>query len=85
LHAGGVVHEFRLLGDCIHALIEERSMDASPREVRILSDWLTARAAAITDAARVAAMLGRLPRVPPLRAQLRRLVSSIEPRQVPLL
>lgn len=44
-----------------------------------------ARAAAITDPARMAATLGRLPRVPLLRAQLRRLVTSIEPRQVPLL
>ncbi len=45
-----------------------------------------ARAAAITDPARIAAMLARLPRVPILRAQLRRLTApAIEPRQVPLL
>jgi len=44
-----------------------------------------ARAAAITDPARVAAMLARLPRVPLLRTQLRRLASAVEPRQVPLL
>jgi hypothetical protein len=44
-----------------------------------------ARAAAITDAARTAAMLARLPRVPFLRAQLRRLQAPAEPRQVPLL
>ena len=45
-----------------------------------------ARAAAITDPARVAAMLARLPRVPLLRAHLRRLNSlEAEPRQVPLL
>ncbi len=44
-----------------------------------------ARAAAITDPARTAAMLARLPRVPLLRAQLRRLAASPEPRQVPLL
>jgi len=44
-----------------------------------------ARAAAITDPARTAAMLARLPRVPLLRAQLRRLAASAEPRQVPLL
>ena len=44
-----------------------------------------ARAAAITDAARTAAMLARLPRVPFLRAQLRRLQATSEPRQVPLL
>jgi hypothetical protein len=44
-----------------------------------------ARAAAITDPSRLAAMLARLPRVPLLRAQLRRLAASIEPRQVPLL
>ncbi len=43
------------------------------------------RAAAITDPARTAAMLARLPRVPLLRAQLRRLASAVEPRQVPLL
>jgi len=43
------------------------------------------RAAAITDPARTAAMLARLPRVPLLRAQLRRLAASPEPRQVPLL
>ncbi len=44
-----------------------------------------ARAAAITDPARTAAMLARLPRLPLLRAQLRRLAASPEPRQVPLL
>ncbi len=44
-----------------------------------------ARAAAITDPARVAAVLGRLPRVPLLRAHLRRLAAAVEPRQVPLL
>jgi len=44
-----------------------------------------ARAAAITDPARTAAMLARLPRVPPFRTQLRRLAVSAEPRQVPLL
>ncbi len=44
-----------------------------------------ARAAAITDPARTAAMLARLPRVPLLRAQLRRLAASTAPRQVPLL
>jgi len=44
-----------------------------------------ARAAAITDPARTAAMLARLPRAPPFRAQLRRLAASAEPRQVPLL
>jgi hypothetical protein len=43
------------------------------------------RAAAITDPARTAAMLARLPRVPLLRAQLRRLPASAEPTQVPLL
>jgi hypothetical protein len=42
-------------------------------------------AAAITDPARVAAMLARLPGVPLLRGQLRRLSASVEPRQVPLL
>ena len=44
-----------------------------------------ARAAAITDPARTAAMLARLPRVPLLRAQLRRLAATPEPRQVLLL
>ena len=44
-----------------------------------------ARAAAITDPLRIAALLARLPRIPLLRAQLRRLANSIEPRQVPLL
>ncbi|HEX9194303.1 MAG TPA: hypothetical protein VF871_11205 [Burkholderiales bacterium] len=44
-----------------------------------------ARAAAITGPPRTAAMLARLPRVPLLRAQLRRLAASPEPRQVPLL
>ena len=44
-----------------------------------------ARAAAITDPARTAAMLARLPRVPLLRAHLRRLAVSAEPTQVPLL
>jgi hypothetical protein len=43
------------------------------------------RAAAITDPARVAAMLARLPRVPLLRTHLRRLAAPVEPRQVPLL
>ncbi len=42
-------------------------------------------AAAITGPARTAAMLARLPRVPLLRAQLRRLTAVVEPRQVPLL
>jgi hypothetical protein len=46
----------------------------------------TARAAAITDPARIAAMVARLPRIPFLRAQLRRLAATVvEPRQVPLL
>jgi hypothetical protein len=44
-----------------------------------------ARAAAITDPVRIAAMLARLPRVPLLRGQLRRLSASVDPRQVPLL
>ncbi len=44
-----------------------------------------ARAAAITDPVRLAAMLARLPRVPFLRAHLRRLATTVEPRQVPLL
>lgn len=44
-----------------------------------------ARAAAITDPARVAAMLARLPSIPLLRLQLRRLATTAEPRQVPLL
>jgi hypothetical protein len=45
-----------------------------------------ARAAAITEPARIAAMLARLPRIPVLRAQLRRLAATVvEPRQVPLL
>lgn len=45
-----------------------------------------AQAAALTDPARLAAMLARLPRVPILRAQLRRLVApGPDPRQVPLL
>ena len=44
-----------------------------------------ARAAAITDPARIAAMLARLPRIPLLRAQLRRLAAAVEPRQVQLL
>ncbi len=43
------------------------------------------RAAAIADPARVAAILARLPCVPLLRAQLRRLIAAAEPRQVPLL
>ncbi len=42
-------------------------------------------AAAITDPVRIAAMPARLPRVPLLRAQLRRLPVAMEPRQVPLL
>ncbi len=44
-----------------------------------------ARAAAIADPARTAAMLARLPRVPILRTHLRRLAPAVEPRQVPLL
>jgi hypothetical protein len=45
-----------------------------------------ARAAAITDPARTAAMLARLPRVPLLRAQLRRLTPpGALARQLPLL
>lgn len=44
-----------------------------------------ARAAAITDPARLAAVLARWPRVPLLRAQLRRLATSAAPSQVPLL
>jgi len=43
------------------------------------------RAAAITDPARVAAMLARLPRIPLLRTQLHLLTAVTEPRQVPLL
>jgi len=45
-----------------------------------------AQAAAITNPGRLAAMLARLPRVPLLRAQLRRLAApGREPRQVTLL
>ncbi|HET9594758.1 MAG TPA: hypothetical protein VFP65_04205 [Anaeromyxobacteraceae bacterium] len=44
-----------------------------------------ARAAAITDPARLATVLARWPRVPLLRAQLRRLATSATPLQVPLL
>jgi hypothetical protein len=44
-----------------------------------------AHAAAIADPARLAAVLARWPRVPLLRAQLRRLVTSATPTQVPLL
>lgn len=45
-----------------------------------------AQAAAIKDPARIAAMLARMPRVPLLRAQLRRLAApGRDPRQVPLL
>ena len=43
------------------------------------------RAAAITDPARIAAMLARLPRIPLMSPQLRRLTVVAEPRQVPLL
>lgn len=42
-------------------------------------------AAAIAAPARVAATLARLPRVPLLRAQLRRLASTAVPGQLPLL
>jgi hypothetical protein len=45
-----------------------------------------AQAAALTDPARLAAMLARMPRVPLLRAQLRRPAApGGDPRQVPLL
>jgi hypothetical protein len=43
------------------------------------------RAAVIADAARTAAVLARMPRVPLLRSQLRRVVPSVTPTQVPLL
>ena len=43
------------------------------------------RAAAVTAPARVATVLTRLPAIPLLRAQLRRLPTAAEPRQVPLL
>jgi hypothetical protein len=42
------------------------------------------RGAAITGPARVAAVLGRLPRVPLLSAYFRRLAAPAEPMQVPL-
>lgn len=45
-----------------------------------------AQAAALTDPARIAAMLARLPHVPLLRAQVRRLAApDQDPRQVSLL
>lgn len=44
-----------------------------------------ASASAISDPARIAALLARLPRVPLFRAHLRRLSVSADPRQVPLL
>jgi len=44
-----------------------------------------ARPAAITEPVRIAAMLARHPRIPILRAQLRRLAVALEPRHVPLL
>ena len=45
-----------------------------------------ARAAAIPEPVRIAAMLARLPRIPLLRAQLRRLAAVInQPQQIPLL
>ena len=43
------------------------------------------RVTALTDPVRIATMLARLPHVPLLRAQLRRLATTTEPRQVPLL
>jgi hypothetical protein len=43
------------------------------------------RAAALTAPARAATVLARLPAIPLLRAQLRRLPIAGEPRQVPLL
>ncbi len=42
-------------------------------------------AAGVTPPARVAIVLARLPAIPILRAQLRRLPTTGEPRQVPLL
>jgi hypothetical protein len=44
-----------------------------------------ARAAAITNPVRIAAMLARLPSIPLLRSQLRRLAAAVDPRQVRLL
>jgi len=44
-----------------------------------------ARAAGITDPARIAAMLARLPYIPLFRTQLRRLATAVDPRQVRLL
>lgn len=44
-----------------------------------------ARATAITDPARLAAVMARLPGIPLLRAQLRRAPSGATPTQVPLL
>jgi hypothetical protein len=43
------------------------------------------RAAAVTAPPRIATVLARLPAIPLLRGQLRRLAIAAEPRQVPLL
>ncbi|HET8541631.1 MAG TPA: hypothetical protein VFL83_17265 [Anaeromyxobacter sp.] len=78
-----VVTDTLLRGDPV----ARRALDAG-LAIWVAPDALVAaiaRAAAITDPARIAAFLARLPRVPLLRAQLRRLANSIEPRQVPLL
>jgi PAS domain S-box-containing protein len=41
-----MVRACRALGDFIHDLLEEGKITASPRELRVLSDWLAARASA---------------------------------------
>jgi hypothetical protein len=78
-------------------VVSDRLVRADPVVQRGLSSGLVlwaapdalvtaiARAAAVTDPARLAAMLARLPRVPLLRAQLHRLATSATPSQVPLL
>ena len=84
-HAGAeiVAEEALVRADPIaqHALAAGLAAWAAPNALVAA----VARAAAITDAARVAAMLARLPRVPLLRSHLHRLAPVSEPQQIPLL
>jgi hypothetical protein len=79
-----VVTDGLLAADPVARRALEAGLLVSAAPVALVAAW--AQATAITDPARIAAMLARLPRVPLLRAQLRRLAEpGRDPRQAPLL
>lgn len=78
-----VLPEVLVAGDAIAAIALRQGIQLWAAPDPLLS--ALRRAGAITDPVRSAALLARLPRIPLLRAQLRRLTTSAAHRQIPLL